>query len=256
MQALQKAGDASVREQAAAVLGVLSDAGRRADIIAAGGVEALVELLRYGTEEGRVEAARAIDSVADDASSHAALQAALPRLIELAGLPGAAQDPSQSTLHKLSSGDNAEVQAALAQSDSATLLLCQQLLGDDAEERQAAVTSLLKLSEQPAALRSIVEGGGVPPLVEMAQVTGTSRWLPECHPITTGLPPDCRLPPLSMRRRCPTLQRVPTAASTAKSARRRRTSSCSSHRWARRRTRTPSLSRAARACCSRRRAID
>jgi hypothetical protein len=170
IQALQQSSDAEVREQAAVVLTCVADGGWRADIILGGGLAPLVELLKCDAASARAKAARAIASLATDPRSHAGLQAALARLVELAGVSGEAQEPSQLTLRRLSAGHNSEVRAALAQSDEATMLLCQQLLTGSEEDQQAAVLSLLNLIDRPEALATLVQGGGVPPLVALATV--------------------------------------------------------------------------------------
>ena len=65
--------DAAVCERAAAVLACLAEAGRRAGVIAAGGVEALLRQVVGGTSVAQQEVMRALCSLADDAGSHAAL---------------------------------------------------------------------------------------------------------------------------------------------------------------------------------------
>ena len=108
-----------VRDEAAGTLTCLSDAGRRPDIIAAGGVEALVELLMSdGTPQVQAQALRTINSVADDARSHAALAVALSTLVALAGgisggsqrVQGVVQEYATSTMHKLAAGDDPLIQ--------------------------------------------------------------------------------------------------------------------------------------------------
>ena len=178
VERLQRSSDPIVREQAAGVLLCLSDAGRRPDIIAAGGVEALVELLRSGTPSAQVQAARAICSVADDLGSHAGASLGVSAIIDIARGEGAAspgREDAVATLHKLASGGNTRALATMAQSDAAIRILMQHLSADDADQQLVGVRSLRHLSSQPAALRAIVEGGGVPALVLVADNYSTAE---------------------------------------------------------------------------------
>ena len=73
-------------EHAAATLACLSEVGRRAEIVQAGGVEALTVVLHTGTEQGQLAAVHAISSLAQEARSHALgpAKSGLDPLLELA----------------------------------------------------------------------------------------------------------------------------------------------------------------------------
>jgi len=164
----------ATKEQAAATLACLCEMGHRVGIVAAGGAEGLVALLQAGSEAGQLQAVRAICSLAEHAGSHAALRAGLPTLVQLAGGGGEAQKWASNTLHKLSSGCDAEAMAALANSVAAMALLVEQLSGS-AEDQRSAVSSLRHLCGRPEAQQAIVSGGGVAALVAIAQSHGDSQ---------------------------------------------------------------------------------
>ena len=63
---LQRAYSAAAAEHAAGTLHALADAGKRAEIVQAGGVEALTLVLRTGGEAARLAAVRAIASLAHE----------------------------------------------------------------------------------------------------------------------------------------------------------------------------------------------
>ena len=158
-----------LREQAAATLAALSEAGKRADIVKEGGVEGLMALLQGASAVStKLQAVRALCSISDHADSHPLMgEAGLEPLYELAGAGGGAQIYAASTLHKLSAGGHPTVVAMLASSDAAMSLFVSQLGGNLAEQR-AAVTSVRHLCARPEAQQAIINSGGVASLVAVA----------------------------------------------------------------------------------------
>jgi hypothetical protein len=163
------------REQAATVLATLSEAGRQSEIIAVGGVEALLELLRSGSTSALYCSTRALSSVANDASSHAALGADLNVFLELAETNGQqGQSMALAILHKLCNSYDSRVQSLLASSFSLMRWLLDEMVSHELVRQQAAISSLLELCGRPEGLCSLVDCGCVGSLVAAAR-SGTPR---------------------------------------------------------------------------------
>ena len=164
------------REQAATVLATLSEAGRQSDIIAEGGVEALLELLRSGATSALYCSTRALNSVANDASSHAALGADLNVFLELAETNGQqCQSMALAILHKLCTSYDSRVQSLLASSFSLMRWLLDEMVSHELVRQQAAISSLLELCGRPEGLCSLVDCGSLGSLVAAARSAGTPR---------------------------------------------------------------------------------
>ena len=171
---LSVSSDDEVRAASAATLACVADEGSRADIVAAGGVEALLGMLERGDESGASHSVRAICSLAEDVGSHGAISCGLPALVSLAACgAGASQAHAVSTVHKLSTGGERNALSALARS-AATIRLLVQRLGDGTTEQTAAARSLRHLCADEVAAQSIVDASGVASLVSVAQACGSA----------------------------------------------------------------------------------
>ena len=219
---LAPAKDAAVRREAAATLAHLADAGLRVPIINAKGVPPLVALLRRGgadlgaelggnlaeeLELGRLEAARALEVLADDAASHAATAAGLPQLVALAGgeslhngsaaggadgshaalsgardleatggVPAEAQRVALSTLHKLACGGEPSATNAMATSRGAMALLVGLLR--DANPLQVGQPSRKALSPSHAAESRHPRASALSPPRSLIVCLHTARFTP------------------------------------------------------------------------------
>jgi len=141
--AATRATDAEAEERselAASALAYLSGCGKRAEVVAADGVDALVRLLETGADEGDgdrdyTQAARALCSLAHDPLSHGALAAAggVPPLLELATIAkeslSVTKEYAVQTLHSCAQGDEPTMAAALATSKDACEWFVSQLSG-------------------------------------------------------------------------------------------------------------------------------
>eukprot|EP00965_Chrysotila_dentata_P128329 4242809-Pleurochrysis_carterae.AAC.1 len=162
---LRASSDAEVRALAAATLACVAEAGSRAQIVAAGGIDALSPLLSSENGACRQQASRALNSVADDVSSHSALASSLPALVTLAGSASdEARASAMGTVHKLCGGDDGAARGALASSGAAVSLLLLELSGGAAEQA-SAMASLHSLSASKEALATVVGSGGAQVLV-------------------------------------------------------------------------------------------
>ena len=171
---LTQCADPEIRAFAAATLGCVSDAGARAAVVSAGGVEALLSMLDEsfgkGDANGERASVHAICSLADYKGSHAGLSAGLTSLVALASGDGPSQAEAMATVHKLSAGGEPAARAALACSDFAIALMVQQLSGD-AAERASAMSSLLQLLDNEEARSLMVAAGGIAPLIALAKAS-------------------------------------------------------------------------------------
>ena len=168
---LDSAKEASAQEHAAATLAWLLDAGRRGEAITKGATKSLVGALKRGGAE-RVQASRALCSLASDAGCHAALgQPGLAQVVAVATTAnkGKAQQYAAATLHKLALGGNEDVVSMIARDANAVGALVQQLSGGGGAAQRDALASLLALATRPEALAAIVGGGGLQTIVAAAQ---------------------------------------------------------------------------------------
>ena len=169
---LQRAYSAAPAEHAAGMLHALAEAGKRAEIVQAGGVEALTLVLRGGSAAAKTRAVHALSSLAEESVSHSALAgSALGAIVEQAGgADEAAAKAAIRTLNRLAVGGNAAALSALASSEATVGWLVVQL-GGSRMEQAAALSSLRELSASPEAQQILVGAGGVAALVAAARST-------------------------------------------------------------------------------------
>ena len=163
--------EGSAQLQLARILADVAAAGRAKDVVEAGGVAALIEVLQQNTGDTCAEALRALRTLVDDRASHAPLAASgLARLVELSTKSNdeTIREGATATLVKLGCGGDQSAVEAMASSEGLIELLVRQL-GGGADEQHSATMVLVELSAHASALASLVKLGGVAPLVSVAE---------------------------------------------------------------------------------------
>ena len=163
--------EGSAQLQLAGILADVAAAGRAKDVVEAGGVAALIEVLQQNTGDTCAEALRALRTLVDDRASHAPLAASgLARLVELSTKSNdeTIREGATATLVKLGCGGDQSAVEAMASSEGLIELLVRQL-GGGADEQHSATMVLVELSAHASALASLVKLGGVAPLVSVAE---------------------------------------------------------------------------------------
>jgi vacuolar protein 8 len=149
-------------------------------VVEAGGVEALVELVKEGGQEGKTVAAETIMQLCADAATQAQAVAAgaIPPLVALLGVGGGGEGMGKTTsdsktavagaLRQLSLFCNAEVVSALSNAKSVAALVGLLRAETSAPEGKTAAASLLcSLASSPTSHESrlLIEAGAVEALV-------------------------------------------------------------------------------------------
>ncbi|KAL1522513.1 hypothetical protein AB1Y20_017500 [Prymnesium parvum] len=159
-----------VKTRAAATLAILAAGTRRADLLASGGVEALMRLLQREGEarSTALQAVRALSVLAEDTASHALIAAAgIAPLVAATAARGRTGEAATQTLHRLASGGDEDAADAVSCSEPAVALLVRLLAGSEAQQA-AAARSLRHIAGRPAAQRTIFDSDGGSALVLLA----------------------------------------------------------------------------------------
>ena len=176
LMVLRRSPDAKAQEHAAAALVCLCDAGRRADAIAQGAAEVLLQALKAGGAE-RVQAARAICSLASHVGCYAEIcKGGLSTLVAVSGGGGGgggrgeAQGYAVTTLHKLiRHGDDVTLATVAKHALVVKAVAAELNASGTSAEQKLGVSSLLQLTPYPESFAAVVSGGGLAPLVAIAK---------------------------------------------------------------------------------------